>query len=199
MNAEHNEQEIFSSSDEEFNTIYPLKIQKLSSRHWTPIKVAKRAAAFLAEQKDARILDIGSGVGKFCMVAAITSEGHFTGVEQREALVRLSNKISRRFQIPRVEFILADIRSIDFKDYNAFYFFNSFEENRDLTDSIDEDTRYDPSLYETNNQYLYKQFDSLPMGTRIVTYCTLPDIIPEAYVKIRSEIKGKLNFWIKRH
>ena len=123
MNAEHNEQEIFSSSDEEFNTIYPLKIQKLSSRHWTPIKVAKRAAAFLAEQKDARILDIGSGVGKFCMVAAITSEGHFTGVEQREALVRLSNKISRRFQIPRVEFILADIRSIDFKDYNAFFTF----------------------------------------------------------------------------
>ena len=199
MNSALNEKEIYSSSDDEFNTVYPLKIRKLSSRHWTPVSVAKRAGEFLADREGVKVLDIGSGVGKFCLVAAIYSHGHFTGVEQREALIRISTKVATKFRVERVNFIQADIRSIDFRDYDAFYFFNSFEENQDPTDKIDEDTQYDPSLYEANSRFLYQQFDVLPEGTRIVTYCTLSDIIPEGYVQIKSEIKGKLKFWIKRH
>jgi 2-polyprenyl-3-methyl-5-hydroxy-6-metoxy-1,4-benzoquinol methylase len=55
-------------SDESFNEIYPESIRKFCGRHWTPVAVAKMAAAYLADQPGARILDIGSGAGKFCMV-----------------------------------------------------------------------------------------------------------------------------------
>jgi tRNA G46 methylase TrmB len=58
------------NSDVQFNQHYPLSIQLLAARHWTPLSVARKAANFLAAETNARILDIGSGIGKFCLAAA---------------------------------------------------------------------------------------------------------------------------------
>ena len=60
----------FFSSDNRFNTLYPEPIRLLAARHWTPLNVARRASLFLAAEHGARILDIGSGVGKFCLSAS---------------------------------------------------------------------------------------------------------------------------------
>ena len=76
-------------TDEQFNTIYPTSIRRLSEKHWTPVSVAKAAAEFLVTNPGTRVLDIGSGAGKFCMVGAVHTRGFFTGVEQREELVQL--------------------------------------------------------------------------------------------------------------
>ena len=84
-------------TDEEFDVIYPTDIQTLSRRHFTPIAIAKMAAEYLADQPNARILDIGSGVGKFCMIGAACTKGHFTGVEQRENLSNLANEITKAY------------------------------------------------------------------------------------------------------
>lgn len=54
----------FLRSDTDFNELYPPEIQMLARRHWTSIHIARQAASFLAS-KDSKILDIGSGVGKF--------------------------------------------------------------------------------------------------------------------------------------
>jgi SAM-dependent methyltransferase len=186
-------------TDEDFDAALPLKIRKLSSRHWTPVIVAKRAAQFLAQNDESRILDIGSGVGKFCLTAATTSAGHFTGVEQRDALIRLSRKIAQKHHINNAYFLHANILTIDFRQFDAFYFFNSFEENRDPTDKIDDEVIYSPSRYAAYNLYLYEQFESLPIGTRIATYCSPTAIIPDQYVMVESEIKGKLKFWEKKY
>lgn len=186
-------------SDEGFDAILPLKIKRLSTTHWTPVDVAKRVAHFLVGHENTKVLDIGSGVGKFCLTAATVSSGHFTGVEQREALVKLSRKLAHRFHIDRAEFIQANILSIDFRAYDAFYFFNSFEENLNLTDRIDDDVQYNPSRYKAYSRYLFEQFEVLPQGTRIATYCSPSSIIPEHYVMLGSDIKGKLKFWEKRY
>jgi SAM-dependent methyltransferase len=186
-------------SDEGFDALLPLKIKKLSSIHWTPFEVAKRVAQFLVQHEKSRILDIGSGVGKFCLTAATVSSGHFTGVEQRESLVRLSRKIAQKYQISRAEFVHANVLTIDFKHYDAFYFFNSFQENLDPNNRIDDDVNYNPSRYTAYNQYLIEQFGLLPQGARIASYCSPSSIIPEHYVMVRSEIKGKLKFWEKRY
>jgi len=186
-------------TDEDFDSALPLKIRKLSSRHWTPVHVAKRAAHFLVQTENSRILDIGSGVGKFCLAAASASAGHFTGVEQRDALVRLSKKIAQKYHIDRAHFLHANILTVDFTEFDAFYFFNSFEENRDLTDKIDDEVFYNPSRYAVYSLYLYEQFESLPRGTRIATYCSPVAIIPDQYVMVGSEVKGKLQFWEKKY
>ena len=58
------------TSDAQFNCLYPPSIQKLSGRYWTPLQSTRLAVQFLASDARARILDIGSGVGKFCLSAA---------------------------------------------------------------------------------------------------------------------------------
>ena len=185
------------NSDEGFDALLPIKIKKLSSTHWTPVAVAKRAARFLVKHENSRVLDIGSGVGKFCLTSATVSSAYFTGVEQREPLVKLSRKIAHKYQLNRAKFLHANILSIDLKEYDAFYFFNSFEENLNLTDRIDDNAQYNPSQYQEYSEYLYEQFQILPQGTRIVTYCSPSSIIPEHYVMVGSEGNGKLKFWTK--
>ena len=53
-------------SDAQFNKLYPSSIQMLAQRHWTPLVVARKAAGFLAAESNVSVLDIGSGVEKFC-------------------------------------------------------------------------------------------------------------------------------------
>lgn len=187
-------------TDEDFDALLPLKTRMLSSRHWTPVSIAVRAAEYLAQHEATKVLDIGAGVGKFCLVAASHSpKGEFFGVEQRESLVRLSKKLAQRCQIQRAHFIHANMLNIDFSNYDAFYFFNAFEETLDLTDKIDEDVQYNPNQYLDYTQYIHDQFEMLPIGTRIVTYCSPNSIIPEHYVMIASDVKGKLKFWEKKY
>lgn|SRR5690606_1200396 len=186
-------------SDEQFDAVLPLKIKKLSSTHWTPVEVAKRAAEFLVQHDNSKILDIGSGVGKFCLTAAAVSPGHFTGVEQREFLVHLSKKLAQKLRIKRAEFIHANILSIDFQAYDGFYFFNSFEENLNLMDKIDDDAEYNPARYKAYSQFLLDQFEMMPLGTRIATYCSPSSIVPLQYVMLNSDPKDKLKLWEKRY
>jgi precorrin-6B methylase 2 len=49
--------------------------------------VAVTAARFLAPTKKASIIDIGAGVGKFCVVGSIFTKGNFTGIEQRKKFI----------------------------------------------------------------------------------------------------------------
>ncbi len=184
-------------SDDDFNGIYPKRIRKLASQHWTPVAVAKLAADFLVQEPGIRVLDIGSGAGKFCMIGATNTKGHFTGVEQRIELIELSTRISHAYEVQNADFIHANITSIEFSEYDAFYFYNSFYENIDVLNSIDRTIKLDPELYNLYSAYLIQQFISLPIGTRIATFHTPFSIIPQTF-KLRDSLHGGfLNFWEK--
>jgi tRNA A58 N-methylase Trm61 len=185
-------------SDEEFNLMYNDRIRKLDRRHWTSIAIAQSACEFLVQRPGTAVLDIGSGVGKFCMVSAASSEGHFTGVEQRLDLFELSNKLAQQYNIENVNFIHANITSISFNDFDAFYFYNSFFENLVVKDKIDEKLKSEKSLYNIYSSYVFKQFASLKVGARIVTYCSPTKIIPRSYKMISSSRGGLLKFWMKQ-
>jgi protein-L-isoaspartate O-methyltransferase len=120
----------FFSTDTNFHQLYPPEIAALASRHWTPISIAKDAAAFLAVGQQPRILDIGSGVGKFCMVGAKNHpEAFFAGIEQRPQLTNIAQKIARQLKLTNTSFITGDFTKIDFSKYQHFYFYNAFYEN----------------------------------------------------------------------
>ena len=123
--------------DHLFNTLYPLRIKKLSERHWTSVEVAKLAADYLVDKPNCKVLDIGSGAGKFCLIGAASTKGRFYGVEQRESLVKLSQRIAKKHNVNNVEFIHSNIKEISFSDYDAFYFYNPFYENIDDSLLID--------------------------------------------------------------
>lgn len=185
-------------SDEIFNSLYPLPVKNVAEKHWTPIAVAEKAAAFLAVSNDVKILDIGSGCGKFCLVAAhLYSKTNFYGIEQREGLVSLSEQLADQLQIKNVFFTSSNIAKVDFSDYDHFYFYNSFYENIASAQKIDDDVIYSEELYNYYNRYLYKQLDKKTVGTRLVTYHSFGKEVPRGFEIVHTDYNEYLKFWIK--
>jgi SAM-dependent methyltransferase len=185
------------SDDIFFNQLFPKRIQA-KVRHWTPLEVAKKAADFLAPQKNFHVLDIGSGIGKFCLAAAYHKPNSiFYGVEQRKDLADYASDISRTFGLYNVSFIHGNFTQLDFRQFDSFYFFNSFYENLSSTEKIDHTIEHSLSLYNYYNRYLFKQLEKKPIGTRIATYHSLEDEIPPCYYVVRTEFNGLLKFWVK--
>ncbi len=186
------------ASDLVFNSLYPKRVQEVAEKHWTPITIAKKAAAFLATSLDVKVLDIGSGSGKFCLVAAhqhpLTS---FYGVEQRQNLVDLSIELAKELELENLCFICDNICNIDFGKYDHFYFYNSFYENVPGTQKIDSAIKYSEDLYNYYNRYLYKQLKKRPAGTRLVTYHSFGMEIPPGYEVVNTDYNEFLKFWVK--
>ncbi len=185
-------------SDEEFNNLYPSDIQVLARRHWTPLEVAKKAARFLAGEGSENILDIGSGVGKFCLAAAHqTPRAFYFGVEQRKSLIIHAEHAKNILQPHNVSFIYGNFTQLDFKRFDHFYFYNSFFENLDGTDKIDNSIAYSSELYEYYKCYLFRQLEQKQRGTRLCTLCVWDHEIPPAYHVVRSDMDEQLKFWLK--
>ena len=186
------------ASDKVFNSLYPKAIQDVAEKHWTPLAVAEKAAAFLAVSADEKVLDVGSGSGKFCLTAAhyhpLTL---FYGIEQRANLVALSMELAQKLRLENVSFICNNISNVDFKDFAHFYFYNSFYENILGTQKIDFSVKYSEDLYNYYNRYLYKQLDKKPAGTRLVTYHSFGSEIPSEYEIVHMYYNEFLKFWIK--
>lgn len=183
--------------DNAFNKIYPENIKALSQRHWTPVDVAKMAAKYLVDNTGKKVLDIESGAGKFCLVGAASTDGIFYGVEQRASLTKISKKIADKHNISNVDFINLNIKEISFLEYEAFYFFNSFYENIDTSCSIDDTIIHDIDLYYDYSEYVREQLDATPIGTRLVTYWSKWDEIPNSFNLIDTACDKLLNFWEK--
>jgi SAM-dependent methyltransferase len=186
------------ASDRVFNSLYPEPIQEVAEKHWTPLAVAEKAAAFLAASPDAKVLDIGSGSGKFCLIAAHNHPlSLFYGIEQRANLVALSSDLAEKLKLKNVFFICDNITNIDFEKYDNFYFYNSFYENITGTQKIDFNVKYSEELYNYYNRYLFRQLAKKPPGTRLVTYHTFGAETPSAYEVVHTDYNEFLKFWIK--
>ncbi len=183
--------------DDEFDIIYPEELRNISYIHFTPIDVSKVAAKFLVKKDKLKVLDIGSGTGKFCMVGAACTKGRFYGIENREHLTKIAIKISKKYKLNNVEFICANINSIDFKNYDAFYFYNSFYENICEFEEVIDEVEINNHLYESYSNYVKKQLEKMPIGTRLATYYSSRDIAPDSFHVIKSDFDEKLKLWEK--
>ena len=185
-------------SDIEFNRLYPLSIQNLAKKHWTPLHIAQRAASFLAAENNVTILDVGSGVGKFCLAAAYHKpNAFFFGVEQRKGLIDHAEAAKEILQLNNATFIYGNFTQLDFKQFDHFYFYNAFYENVAGTDKIDNSIVYSSELFNYYNRYLYRQLEQKPVGTRLVTFHSLEDEVPQGYHVVGTEMDSLLKFWIK--
>jgi hypothetical protein len=100
-------------------------------------------------------------------------------------------------RLQNVSFIHANITSIDFADYDHFYFFNAFYENINDEYKIDTKLAYSKELYASYNRYVYKQLDKKPAGTRLATFHSMEDEIPAGYHEVGSTEDNLLKFWVK--
>lgn len=179
-------------TDDEFDVIFPEHLQEIAAIHFTPVEVAKLAAQYLVDLPNTRVLDIGSGAGKFCMIGSVCTDGHFTGVEQRESFVSLANSLSKQYELSHIKFIHSNITTIPFNAFDAFYYFNSFYENIDQSGIIDTTIPLDKTLYHAYAAYVKAQLDRLPIGTKLVTYFSYFDEVPASYKIVSRAFDGKL-------
>jgi len=185
------------SNDAAFDWLYPEYFQLLSLRHWTPLAIARKAAEFLAEP-GARVLDIGSGIGKFCLAAGHHfPETWFYGVEQRHELICLAEDAKGYTKLSNVNFIYANITQVNFTGFDHFYFYNSFYENIDPENQIDDTLELSEGLYAYYNHYLFDALDKKLSGTRLVTFHSFEQEIPPSFKLVATCFNGLMKMWIK--
>lgn len=194
---EFDEPNVLSIEDEKFDQIYPPKVRQHSGLHWTPVAVAAEAAKWLVTKPGTRVLDLGCGPGKFCLVAASLTDGRFTGVEQRGDLVAAARQAASDLGIPEVEFLHANVTEIRFADYDAFYLFNPFEENMFDGYKIDSAVTLSPALFKRYTRHVAAELGMQPLGTRVVTYAGYGDEVPGCYDCKAAAFSDDLKLWIK--
>jgi SAM-dependent methyltransferase len=187
-------------SDVEFDRIYPSWARELSATHWTPIEVARRAAELLAVRADARILDVGAGVGKVCVVGALTTTATFVGIEQRKELVDVAREVAERSGAERAQFIHGNMTELDWNEFDGIYLFNPFYEHiAEVLAPIGAAIELSPDLYVKYITTTFLKLLSTRIGTRVATYNGFGASMPAGFRLISHEPFGNhfLNVWEK--
>ena len=185
------------SDDSEFESLFPEHLQSMSPKQWTPLHIIQKAVNFLATP-DAKILDIGSGIGKFCLAGAYYfPETLFFGVEQRYELIVLAEEAKHYTRLPNANFIHANITQVNFNEFDHFYFYNAFYENIDMVNRIDDTIETSYSLYCYYTQYLLSVLKNKPSGTKVVTFHSSDGEIPPNYKLVNTYNNSLLKMWIK--
>ena len=188
----------YFSEESHFCQLYPLGIQQLNKTHWSPLIVAYKACQFLVDKPGVRILDIGSGVGKFCLAGAYYKpSAFFYGVEQRDYLVNIAKHAHEKLGRMKVQFESRNFTQVDFDNYDHFYFYNSFFENLTGSSKIDDTIDDSPDLFNYYNRFLSRKLSEKPVGTRVVTYQSAGFEIPLGYKIVDMQMNNDLKFWIK--
>jgi predicted RNA methylase len=186
--------------DVAFDAVYPCWAQEVSPRFWTPVHVAVDAASALRRAGAKHVLDVGSGVGKFAVVAALAAGLNVTGVEHRPHLVASARRAAERYQAS-VRFVCARIQELDVRAFDAFYLFNPFGENL-----VGPDERLDEAVVLSEKRFgddvalIERWLDDAPVGTSLVTYNGFGGRIPGSYHMTSSQPSGRhfVRSWRKR-
>jgi len=187
------------TNDAEFDSLYSLRARQLSAIHWTPIEVAKKAAFHLCGGRGNHILDIGSGTGKFCLVAGhYFPDFYFTGVEQRKALVDEAIITQTATKVLNVNFIHANFNEVDPNRYDHFYLYNSFSENLFHYKPIDNLVSTSVEIYDEYRNQFYELLENKPSGTRVATFHCPDGYLPGDYKSVKYITGDPLKLWIKQ-
>jgi SAM-dependent methyltransferase len=187
-------------SDLEFDQLFPEWARRLSVVHWTPVAVARRAAEMLAPAGE-RILDVGSGVGKLCLVGALTSSGVFYGIEQRQRCVDVARDVAARAGATRAHFLQGNMLDLDWGGYDGFYLYNPFVEVLwGTAGTPDDGLERDPGIYDSYVKFVVSRLRNVPPGCRVVTYHGFGGNMPASFELAAEEKVGSdaLELWVKR-
>jgi SAM-dependent methyltransferase len=187
-------------SDPEFDQVYGHWHRSISVHYWTPVAIASRAARLLTAGGGRRVLDVGSGVGKFCIVGALTTDAVFVGVEQRPRLVAVAQGAAKRLGAGRAVFVAGDFVDLDFSKFDAFYLFNPFEEFV-CVDRVPIDVSVDlsPDRFRYCVSVFMKKLRQVRRGARVLTYFGYGGPRPPGFRLVCREAAGEdaLILWQK--
>ena len=184
-------------NEQAFDDLLSENLKSKSKRHFTSAEVAIKAAKWLVGKDKRKVLDIGAGVGKFCFFGAHSTGGQFVGIEMRLKLAEIANDIFKQFDIQKAKVLHGNITDFNFSDFNAFYFYNPFQENLSQHLRLDSSVLLAREFYFIYSQHTCLQLASAPKGTRLVTYHGCNFELPQSYTCIQTEENEALKFWLK--
>ncbi len=190
----------FASSDLEFDAIYDERTRALSPMHWTPLRVAARAARLLTDAGATRVLDVGSGAGKFCIVGALSTDAQFVGIERREQLVNIASGAASRLGATRATFIHADVATFCFEGFDGVYLYNPFHEQiSPYLPRIDATLERSDDVYDHFVQRTTDKLAGMAAPVAVVTFNGFGGVMPHSYTFLGGEPAGcdRLELWIK--
>jgi SAM-dependent methyltransferase len=187
-------------ADAEFDAMYPEWIRRLAEHHWTPVDVCLRAAELLAVNEQSRILDVGAGAGKFCLIGAASTGAQFVGVEQRSRLVEVARSVARGAGLTNAEFIHDNAMSLDWRRFDGFYFYNPFYEHiAGFLPRIDDPIVISPQRFTDYVETTCMKLFAAKPGARVVSYQGFGGPMPTGFRRILREPAGAeyLELWEK--
>ena len=188
--------------DMEFDAFYPVPVRVVSSQFWTPVEVAIRAAQLLVVDHRTRVLDVGSGVGKLCVIGALTTGASFTGIEHRSHLVDVAREHATRMQASGAKFIHGRFHVLSWTEFDAVYFYNPFHENLySLSEHLDDTVEVSHARFRFDIELAQGLLAAAKIGTRAVTYHGFGGRMPKGYTLFSSEQRGsdRLQLWLKTY
>ncbi len=185
-------------TEDNFNSLLPEYLQKKSKIYFTPIHIAQTATQWLTSDGKKKILDIGAGVGKFCIAGATYSDSYFCGVEYRPSLTKLANELIDQFGIKNAVVLNKNILDVDFTTFDAFYMYNPFYENLAFGNRLNSEVTLATSLYNYFFNHTEQQLDKTKPGTRLVTFHGNNYEVPDSFEKIKENEDYSLKLWIRK-
>jgi SAM-dependent methyltransferase len=188
-------------SDEQLDALLPASARRVSKIFWTPVRVARRAAEIFDDLEVTRVLDVGSGAGKFCVVAGARAPRlSFVGVEQRPHLVAAARALAAAVGAENVSFVHGDATSLPVTGFDGFYVFNSFAENAFCEENqLDQTVELSRVRRVEDLMRVERWLATRPVGTVLLTYHGLGGPIPTSYEAVHVEPAGTawLRAWQK--
>jgi hypothetical protein len=188
-------------SDADFDFWLPEEQQSISYRFWTQVGVSMRVARWFTERGVQRVLDVGSGAGKFCVVGALSSPMTFTGVEQRPHLVDAARELAARFGVSeRASFVEGRLDAVDFRDFDGLYFYNPFGENRfPAADHLDDSVELSRKRFDRDVAEVEYLLSRMPTGVHFITYNGYGGRVPDSFELVHAKVAGQnlLRLWRK--
>jgi SAM-dependent methyltransferase len=189
------------ADDDAFDQFIPHEDRRVSSEYWTPVVVATRAAQWLDYFGARSVVDIGSGVGKFCVAAALASDCRFVGIEHRVRLVAAARSLARTFEVDdRVEFIEATMIDAGWPKADAYYLYNPFGENLARYEyQLDRDVELGIDRYKREISAAERFIEHAPRGTFLLTYNGFGGRVADSYeeVAVDRDLPYELRMWRK--
>lgn len=189
------------TSDRAFDALLPDELRTRSALHWTPLSVVNRAAGWIDEFGIRSVVDVGSGVGKFCVAAALASKATYTGIEQRARLVHVARKLAETLDLStRVSFIHGTLGISRIPSAEAYYMYNPFGENLFGPESqIDGDVELNEPRYRRDVSATERLLTEVPLGTFLITYNGFGGHMPPTFRQLRLEQvhRNELQLWEK--
>lgn len=185
-------------TEETFCSLLPEYLQKASRLYFTPLKVGYLAAQWLTENGGKTILDIGAGVGKFCVAGAKSTNSFFCGIEYRESVANIANDVISAYLLKNAIVQHGNVVDVDFQNFDGFYIYNPFYENLLFSSRLNDEVELSGSLYGYYLKHTEEKLDQTKAGTRLVTYHGNNFEVPDSFTRAGEAEGGTLKFWIKK-